>query len=322
MHNKVSIIVPIYNVEKYLEKCIYSILNQTYQNIEILLVDDCSTDRSGEIARKIELEDTKCKYIKREKNGGLSAARNTGIENATGEYLAFIDSDDWVSKHFIEHMLNLAQKEDDDIIVCDYIMVTGEKQKTANSLDRITNDSTLNEKIAYIRNHACTKLFKRDFWEKQNLMFPESIKRGEDMAITIPLLTRAEKIGIVNEPLYYYLQRESSLSNNSATKIDFKFYDDAYELMQKNKNDKYTLEIEYHGILEMIYGKTMLMIKHQYTNKEIKKHLEEFKEKFPNWTKNEYIKKMVLLKRIFVKVASYKLIFILRAMVAINEKCK
>ena len=89
MEDKVSIIVPIYNVEKYLERCVTSILNQNYKNIEVLLIDDCATDKSGEIAKKFEQNDSRCKYIKREKNGGLSAARNTGIEKATGRIFVF-----------------------------------------------------------------------------------------------------------------------------------------------------------------------------------------------------------------------------------------
>lgn len=320
MEAKISIIVPIYNVEKYLEKCINSILSQTYKNIEVLLIDDCSTDKSGQIAEQFAKIDNRCKYIKREKNGGPAAARNLGIKVSTGEYLAFIDSDDWCSQFFAEHMLKLATEEDYDIVVCDYIMVTEKAEKVAESLHGINNNSSLEEKIAYIRNHACTKIFKKDFWLQQGLMFPENIKRGDDMAVVIPLLTRTEKIGVINEQLYYYLQRENSMSNSKPTKIDLKFYDDAFELMCKNKNEKYALEIEYHGILEMIYGKTMLMIKHKYSNKEIKKHLNEFKAKYPNWNKNKYMKNMIPLKKLFVKIASYKLIGILRIMVNINEK--
>ena len=322
MNEKVSVIVPIYNVEKYLTKCIESLLNQSYENIEILLVDDCATDKSGEIAKQFEAKDNRCKYIKREKNGGLSAARNTGIINATGDYLMFVDSDDWVSKDFVKKMLKKAKEEDSDIVVCDYMMVTNESEKSANSLEPLKNESTINEKIAYIRNHACTKLFRKKFWDKEDLMFPENIKRGEDMGITIPLLTRAKKISIINEPLYYYMQRDSSISNDKTKRINLDFYTDAFDLMIKNKKDENMLEIEYHGILEMIYGKTMLMIKHLYSNKEIKKHLKEFDIKFPNWRKNKYIKNMNFLKKIFVKFAAIRFILILRIMVKINERRK
>lgn len=324
MEDKVSIIVPIYNVEKYLERCVTSILNQTYKNIEVLLIDDCATDTSGEIAKKFEQKDSRCRYIKREKNGGLSAARNTGVENATGEYLSFIDSDDWVSENFIAHLINKAKEQDADITVCDYTMIDDNGKETkANTLGNLNDNSKLEEKIAYIRNHVVTKLFKKDFFIKQNLKFPEDIRRAEDMGIIIPLLTRTNKIAILNEALYYYYQRSNSLSNNrKPERIDLSFYSIAFKKLVKNSNGLYPEEIEYHGILEMIYGKTMLMIRHKYSNKEIKEHLNEFDREFPNWRKNKYIKNMVFLKKVFVKIASWKWIILLRIMVEINERKK
>ena len=322
MEDKVSIIVPIYNVEKYLERCVTSILNQTYKNIEVLLIDDCSTDRSGEIAKKFEEKDSRCRYIKREKNGGSSATRNTGIENATGEYLSFVDSDDWVSENFISHLINKAKEQNADITVCDYIMVNENgKEIKANTLENLSDNSKYEDKIAYIRNHVVTKLLKKDFFIKQNLKFPEEIKRAEEMQVIIPMLTKTNKIAILNEALYYYYQRKNSLSNNrKPEKIDLSFYSKAFENVIKNSKGLYPEEIEYHGILEMIYGKTMLMIRHKYSNKEIKEHLKEFDNKFPNWRKNKYVKNMCFLKKFFVKIASKRWIVLLRVMVSINER--
>ena len=321
MKDKVSIIVPIYNVEQYLEECINSILNQTYNNIEVLLVDDCATDKSGDIAKQFEEKDSRCKYIKREKNGGLSAARNTGIKNATGDFLCFIDSDDWISDDYVQSMLELAKKDNSEIVVCDYYMVIEDRYEDGNSLIQINNNSTKEEKIAYIRNHACTKMFKKEFWLNQGLMFPEDIKRGEDMGVTIPLLTYANNISIINKNLYYYRQRVNSLSyKKERTKIDLSFYDKTFQNMLKNSNTCYKEEIEYHAIMEMIYGKTMLMIKHSYSNKDIRKHINQFQERFPNWKKNQYIKNTIFLKKIFVKLVAIKAILILKIMVEINER--
>lgn len=321
MKDKVSIIVPIYNVEQYLEECVNSILNQTYNNIEVLLVDDCATDKSGDIAKQFEEKDSRCKYIKREKNGGLSAARNTGIKNATGDFLCFIDSDDWISDDYVQSMLELAKKDNSEIVVCDYYMVIEDRYEDGNSLIQINNNSTKEEKIAYIRNHACTKMFKKEFWINQGLMFPEDIKRGEDMGVTIPLLTYANNISIINKNLYYYRQRVNSLSyKKERTKIDLSFYDKTFQNMLKNSNTCYKEEIEYHAIMEMIYGKTMLMIKHSYSNKDIRKHINQFQERFPNWKKNQYIKNTIFLKKIFVKLVAIKAILILKIMVEINER--
>lgn len=324
MNEKVSIIVPIYNVEKYLERCITSIINQTYKNIEVLLIDDCATDKSNTIAKEFEQKDSRCKYIKREKNGGLSAARNTGVENATGEYLSFVDSDDWISENFILNLLSKAKEQDADITVCDYIMIDDNGKKTkANTLENLNDNSSIEDKIAYLRNHVVTKLFKREFFIKQNLRFPEEIKRAAEMGLSIPMLTRTNKIAILDEALYFYYQRSNSLSNNrKPERIDLSFYSRSFENVIKNSKGLYPKEIEYHAILEMIYGKTMLMIRHRYSNKEIKKHLKEFDKKFPNWRKNKYIKHMVFLKKVFVKIASWKWIIFLRIMVNINERKK
>ena len=322
MKDKVSIIVPIYNVEKYLERCVTSILKQTYKNIEVLLIDDCATDKSGEIAKKFVQKDSRCKYIKRTKNGGLSSARNTGVENATGEYLSFIDSDDWVSENFIVHLINKAKEQDADITVCDYIMIDDSGKETkANTLENLDDSSKLEDKIAYIRNHVVTKLFKTEFFIKQGLTFPENVSRAAEMGLLIPILTRTKKIAILKESLYFYYQRPGSLSNNrKRKKIDLSFYDKAFENVVKNTKGMYLKEIEYHGIIEMVYGKTMLMIRHKYSNKEIKIHLKEFDKKFTQWRKNKYIKNTLLLKRVFIRVAAIKQIWLLRFMVMINEK--
>lgn len=325
MKDKVSIIVPIYNVEKYLSRCIDSLLAQTYENIEIILVDDCATDKSGEIAKDYAKKNPeKCKYVKREKNGGLAAARNTGIKEALGAWLSFIDSDDWISKNFIEHLLIKAKEKDADIVVCDYRKVYDDgKEEIMNSLADLTDDSSIEDKIAYIRSSSCSKIYKSEFWKKQNLYFPENIKRAEDLGVIFPLLTRTKKIAILNEPLYYYYQRIGSISNNiKKERIDLSFYDDAVDLIIVNAQGRYNLEIEYHCIQELMYGKTMLMIRHLYSNKEIKDHLKEFKNKYPNWEKNKYLKKYNKAKRLFIWFAGKNMIFMLRMLVKIREIIK
>ena len=323
-NNKVTIILPIYNVQNYIKKCLDSIKRQTYHNLEVLMIDDCSTDKSGMIAKKYEKDDNRFKYIKREKNGGLSASRNTGLEYATGEYLSFVDSDDWISEEFIMKLITKAEKTKSDIVVCDYIMVDENGNETrADNLKNIQDSSSIEEKIAYIRNHVVTKLFNRKFFMKQKLKFPENVKRAAEMGLSIPMLTRTKKIAIINENLYYYYQRNNSLSNNKKRiKIDLSFYDKAFENLVINAKGAYPEEIEYHGIMEMIYGKTMLMIRHRYSNKEIREHLKNFKHKFPNWKNNIYISKTNLLKKVFIRFASANAILMLRIMVEINEKRK
>lgn len=320
MKSKVSIIVPIYNVEKYIERCIKSILGQTYKNLEIILVNDCSTDKSIEILKKIIKDDERCIYIEKKENSGLAAARNTGIKIATGDFLAFVDSDDWINIEYVQKLLNAIQKNNADIAVCDYATVSENgKFEVANSLFPLNNESNISQKIAYIRNHSVTKLINRKSFLAEDLLFPEEITRAEDMGTIIPLLTKAKKIELVDEPLYYYFQRNNSLSNKVEKNKKLNFYDKAYGLIVKRSKKGFEKEIEYHGILEMVYGKTMLMLKYKYSYKDIKKHLKEFDEEWPEWRKNPYIKNMVLLKKLFVKCASLKFIGVLNSMVFFNE---
>ncbi len=320
----VSIIIPIYNVEKYLERCLDSVSKQTYTNIEVLLIDDCSTDSSANIAKKYTNNDKRFKYIKCVKNKGASSARNKGIKNAVGDYICFVDSDDWVSEYYVEKLLSSAIFNNSEITVCDYIMsYDNGEQKKGNSLSLINNQSSINEKIAYIRNHPVAKLFEKKFLFKQKIEFPENIKRAEDISTIIPLLTHAKNISIIDDGLYYYYQRDNSTSNISdKSRIDLSFYDETIDLMVKRSQIKYKDEIEYHCIIELMYGKIMLMIQHQYNNKEIKQYIEEFNKTHKNWIKNKYISKMNKLKRLFIKCSRKKMIFALRLMVFINNHRK
>lgn len=326
MSDKVSVIVPIYNVERYLKKCVDSILFQDYENIEIILIDDCSIDSSPKIAQQYQKKyPDKVKFIQRKENGRQSVARNMAVKEANGTYLSFIDADDWIRKDFYSKMMKEAKSMDADITVCDYYMTYDDgKEEIADSLSGISNSSLMEEKIAIIRNHTVTKIFKKDFFDKNNLTFPENIKRGLDIGIVIPALTKANNIAIVNEPLYYYYQRADSNSNpvSKNEKIDLSFFEQGIELIIKDSAPGYDLELEYHVILELIYGKTMLMIRHKYSNKEVKDHLKEIDKRYPNWRKNKYINRMVRLKKLFIKIASYKIIGLLRLMVIMNERRK
>ena len=127
MENLISVIVPVYNVEKYLDKCINSLINQSYNNLEIILIDDGSTDNCGEICDKYALKDNRIKVIHK-KNEGLSAARNLGISISKGDYIIFIDSDDWVDKEILLKLLNLIKKYNSDIAVCDYLLTYDENE--------------------------------------------------------------------------------------------------------------------------------------------------------------------------------------------------
>lgn len=220
MNSKVSVIIPVYNIEAYLERCIKSIINQQYSNLEIILVDDGSTDSSPEICDSYAREDTRIKVIHK-KNGGLADARNAGLDIVTGDYIAFIDSDDYIHKDMFQVMLKVLKENDLSIVECNY-------KKTKASLDvsyyentKDSSDVTIfskrNAVVNAIMDHklknvVTNKLYKKELWEE--MRYPKG-KIFEDVAMTYKIINQCEHIGKIENAFYYYFQREDSIVNSS-----------------------------------------------------------------------------------------------------------
>ena len=182
---------------------------QKYSNLEILLIDDCSTDGSANIAREYEIQyPEKVRYIQRKENGGQAAARDTGLDLATGEWISFVDSDDWVTDEYISAMYEVAVRDDADIVMSSiyYYYPSGKCVEVSPFAD-LTTQSSHKEKIALSRPYAVTRLFRRSFIEDTGLRFPTNVRRADDQGLIVPLLTRTLKISILKKPMYYYFQR-------------------------------------------------------------------------------------------------------------------
>lgn len=219
MGDIITIIVPVYNVKKYLEKCVNSIINQTYSDLEIFLIDDGSTDGSGELCDYFSQKDRRIKVIHKS-NGGLSSARNAAIDVMSGKYVTFVDSDDYVDEKYIEKLYGLVKKFDAQISVC------GEKRFTQDEKgDVIFRDSPYvklkNEKVLNTEEGIETILkqhyFDASAWGKLYLSslfldvrYPEG-KNHEDIGTTYKLFMRASNIAFISDPLYFYMQRPESI---------------------------------------------------------------------------------------------------------------
>ena len=217
MEDLISVIVPVYNVEQYLPKCIDTIVNQTYQNLEIILIDDGSTDNSGKMCDEYLSNDNRIKVIHKE-NGGLSDARNIGLNIATGKYITFVDSDDYIDKNYVEILYNLLVKNDADISVGRNYREYPEKTVNMgiNKEMLLTNEEAL-EKLLYeddFDTSAWAKLYKKDLFN--DIRFPKN-RIYEDMATTYKLIDKASKIYLGSYPIYHYIVRGSSLSNQNYT---------------------------------------------------------------------------------------------------------
>lgn len=216
--SKISVIVPIYNVEKYLKKCLDSIINQDEPNIEIILIDDKSTDKSLEIAREYEKNNSNVKLFCNSKNSGLSFTRNRGLEESTGDYISFIDSDDFIPQNFYSSLFNKSDRA--DIIICDINIIYSD-----NKIERKKCGSKNLDRINFINNglaaSACNKIFKKELINDMNF---EVGKINEDLAFVLPLIIKAKKVVYNDEVCYFYYQRDTSIQNKKITNKRFDIF--------------------------------------------------------------------------------------------------
>lgn len=221
MKDLISIIVPIYNVEKYLNKCIESIVNQTYENIEIILIDDGSNDNSGIICDEYAKKDNRIIVVHKE-NGGVSSARNKGLKIAKGEWISFVDADDWIEQNFCQTLLNKVTQEQADIALCGYNRITDNRIEkiNANNQEVFLNSNeylvkSLNPQTGFGFCHM--KLIKKEVLK--SISFNERIEVGEDALFNIQLSTYIKKAVFLKQPLYNY-----RINNQSVVKR----YDENY----------------------------------------------------------------------------------------------
>ena len=217
MNPLISIIIPVYNVEKYLCKCLDSVLAQTYHNIQVILVDDGSTDRCPEICDEYKEKDNRV-YVIHKKNGGISETRNAGLDIVNGQYIAFVDSDDSISQYMIERLYNALKESNADISVCGVEDEYEDVQK-----DVLTSEFYVNKKTVIsgerateyiledivIVSHVWDKLYKTELFS--GIRFPVG-RRFEDMYVTHEVINRANTVVLIPDKLYTYLHRSTSIS--------------------------------------------------------------------------------------------------------------
>lgn len=209
--NKISIIIPIYCVEEFLCQCLDSVISQTYRNLEIILVDDGSPDRCGLICDEYAAKDSRIIVIHKE-NGGVSSARNEGLKAATGEWIGWVDPDDWIEPNMFEYLLNGANQYKAQIVVCGRHDVLGKEKKTYqwDSVKCFSPEQALKELLEdkLMRNYLWDKLWKRALFDE--IYFPQG-RTFEDIAVVAELMDKADQIICLPEPMYYYRQRTGSI---------------------------------------------------------------------------------------------------------------
>lgn len=218
LNNKVSVIIPVYNVEIYLDRCLESVLNQTYKNIEIIIVNDGSTDNSADICYKYSKIDSRVIFID-QINKGVSSARNAALKKASGNYIYFIDSDDYIENNTIELLLKTCIKDKTDIVSCNYYkeQVNGKREVI------IKKDSFIMDKETFIKElidpnsisgFLWNKFYKKDLIDVNICKFDETVKIMEDLLFNLEISEKVKKVSYLDYPLYHYIQRDNSALNN------------------------------------------------------------------------------------------------------------
>ncbi|WP_196001868.1 glycosyltransferase [Clostridium sp. 1001271B_151109_B4] len=286
---KVSIIVPVYNVEEYLPKCLESLINQTLEEIEILCVNDGSTDNSRLVLEAYSRKSSKIKILDK-KNGGLSDARNYGMEYAKGEYIGFVDSDDWVELNMFEIMYEKARQNDADICISNYREIYS---------DNTINIKDFNKEFTIVHEASVwNKLFRNSFVKEKRVKFPIGLWY-EDNAFTYKLLISNPKIVNVNEYLYNYRkERAGSIMNSQINKKIYDIYfigDEIYKYSQNTYiSESEKIQLEFIFIRNIFFRQVLKIIKLEKNNilklrKKLKHHYRYIEKKFPNWLKNEIL---------------------------------
>lgn len=297
---KISVVVPVWNVEEYIEKCLNSIVNQTLKDIEIIVVNDGSPDNSQKIIDKFVKEHPKKikSYIKA--NGGQGSARNYGLKKSKGEYIAFVDSDDWIDSTMLEEMYETASLENSDIVICDMI----EHYPNKDIYHDCTNLTYKFDKAPSV----CNRLFKKSLIN--NVEFISGIWY-EDLNFTTKILMSTDKISTISKSFYHYYYRPNSTmnNNNSVKNLDIiASVNDIINYAKKNNfYDNNKSELEFLIINHILVTSIMRVAKHNSKDKNsvIKRMIEYCHQNIPDFDDNIYYKNWSINKKIVAKLNYY-----------------
>lgn len=310
MNKKVSIIVPVYNSSKYLSRSLNSLINQTYKNLEIIVIDDASTDNSSEIIKKFSLKDDRIIPFYSEINQGVSKARNRGLKTFSGDYVLFVDSDDYLVEDAVEIMLNNALKYDSDYVDSYHLLIYKTNKKTYYFTEnkvpkKIEVMGSLKKNIEVLNKYTYVngKLIKKELLK--DMLFDEKLSRYEDLVFEHEIKKKIKNMIFLNDVLYYYFQVPTSLTNSLGLK--HACYLDAAKKVVENYSDsskEIKLKIESILFTNAFFTGVSKVIKNDLSLENnvsvFKEYLNEFDQIFKTWKDNKYINKII--KRYIIRL--------------------
>lgn len=316
---KISVVIPVYNSEKYIEECINSITNQTYKNIEIIIVNDGSIDNSEKIIKEYALKDKRIKYIYK-LNEGVSKARNTGIKISTGKYITFVDSDDIVEKNYLHNLIN--KNDEYDFVMMGY-KIWNMKKNSYQTYNCIPFSGNIKKFIENIFNYIfspillgpCFKLFKREIIQNNNIIFPEDISFGEDAEFVFNYLKYVKKIKCIDKSEYLYRKNDKESLSSKFMKEKMDLY---YRLNLDLKNLLVSIKLEDNDMNNKLnkmllnnfisYCHELFLSKENYKNKK-----KIFITNYEKYKINDLIKKLkktTIAEKLIYFAYNFKVFFI------------
>ncbi len=314
---KISAIIPVYNSEKYLKRCIDSLLNQTLKEIEIILINDGSTDNSQVIIDDYAKKFPSIFKIFSQPNHGQASARNLGLKCATGEFISFIDSDDYLELTAYEEAYNFSISNNLDIVCFNFFEENNNIKKVSSyyKFNNYPND------IKYVLNETSpvNKIIRKSLISKNNIKFMENYIY-EDLELIPKLVLYTNKIGFLNKCLYNYVIHENSTMRQlKYTQKLNSIYFVTDSLMKSFENTKYTKELEYIFIEHLLHGAALRYLQYPEGKEDIEKIANIMKNNFPSWDKNIYFKKQNIKYKIVCKLVYYKKINLLKKILKIRS---
>lgn len=292
---KVSVIVPVYNVEAYLEKCVRSVLAQTLPDFELLLVDDGATDGSGALCDRLAQEDPRIRVIHQE-NQGLGGARNTGMAAASGDWLLLVDSDDWIEPGILEKALAAGERQQADLVVFGFQTVDEQGTVLRSFTEDLPKGQPLSPRerkdLLLITPSAWNKLYRRELFTRTGLTYPSRVWY-EDLRTTQKLLTAARSVVFLDDVGYNYLQRAGSIMNSKNVARNGEILDALDDLLswfrERGLFETYRSELEYLTLYHVYLTSSARVLRLDRKSPLLREFAAYTREKFPDYRKNPYL---------------------------------
>lgn len=314
---KYSIITALYNSFDLMDRYFEALSNQTYKDFEVIIVDDCSTDDSyDKLKHKIGDLNYPVITLKADYNQGPGNARNMGIGKASGEWITFVDNDDWVTNDFLQSIDEVVSNNSTNCIIFDYSVFRNGTISPAESMYACEGGyKSVACCIQFVRNHTFGKVYRKS--SITNVSFPQ-IRRCEDIAFVSQAIAACQGAYYLPKSLYYYWQRPSSLSKKKG--MDESDLVKAFSILEQSLGKSYPHEIKEKSVCDLLYGGVLIMCKAGKSSKSIKDYIHNYEGRYSAWQKCEIVNHIGRFKKIYLSLIKHRLIFPIRVLTLIHSK--